>query len=451
MASVRERLEREEAWRYRATLWTCTLLVPLFGVTYHHVAPHELDPLWIRVILGLVCLAMVSATYLSSWAKRHVGHATFLLAQVIVWWVVWLAWVNGFSAVRVLGIVMVHFCASFVFLRLHANAAIHAAVLIGTVLGYAASDQPSVSVLFLVLTELTVSLFSVASIVRWEGAIAMLVHREAELDQARETLEDRVQQRTRALAHEVTERREAEARASHASVAKSQFLASMSHELRTPLNAVIGYTELVREEVQDVAVGLGVDRHLERVQRSATHLLHMINDILDLAKVESGQWDIAWEPVDATQVLTTVAETVTPIATSKNNRVTVDVDRDVPLVWSDSTRLTQILVNLASNAAKFTTDGTVRLHASTTDSDVTIEVIDTGCGIPEDKLETVFEKFVQLDGPSTRRHPGTGLGLALCRELAQVLRARIDVHSEVGVGSTFVLTLPSALHGQRFA
>ena len=249
--------------------------------------------------------------------------------------------------------------------------------------------------------------------------------------------------RTEELEREVEERRAAEQRAYAASQAKSQFLANMSHELRTPLNAVIGYAELSREEL---AMGEANVEDLDRVIDSAHHLLRMINDILDLAKVESGAWEFVYEEVPVGELLQQAQAQVKPLLDQNRNELVIDTAPDLPPLWTDPTRLLQVLVNLLSNAAKFTRDGTVTLRVRRNgprdEPTLELSVTDTGCGIPPDQLERVFDKFVQLDGSSTRQHRGTGLGLAICREMVRSFGGEMVARSVMGRGSTFSVTIP---------
>ena len=235
---------------------------------------------------------------------------------------------------------------------------------------------------------------------------------------------------------------------------KSQFLATMSHELRTPMNAIIGFTRLVtRRRAENLT-----DRqreNLDKVQLSADHLLNLINEILDLSKVEAGRVEIEPSTFKVAPLVQGACDTVGPTLGKTGVEVICDVEDDVGEAFTDDARLRQIVINLLSNALKFTDQGEVRVgvrreqaggrrgDGSSTASDVVIAVSDTGIGIPEEELGNIFEEFRQVDGTSTRRHQGTGLGLAITKKLVELLGGEIGVASEVGVGSTFTFRIPS--------
>ncbi len=265
---------------------------------------------------------------------------------------------------------------------------------------------------------------------------------EQRLIDARDNLEQRVRERTSDLRREIDERKNAELRAIEASQAKSVFLATMSHELRTPLNAIIGYTELLHEDNTNPE-----ERDdLQRILLAANHLLGLINDILDLSKIEAGRAQVRYEEVSLRDAVERVAMTVRPIAASRGNQITVSFSGSTGRCWTDPTKLRQVLINLVGNAAKFTEDGAV--HVATVvraQADRTwfeIAVRDTGIGIPAEKLESIFEPFTQADGSTTRLYGGTGLGLAICKKICEMLGGGISVVSELGVGSTFTIRLP---------
>ena len=249
-----------------------------------------------------------------------------------------------------------------------------------------------------------------------------------------EELEAKVEARTREL-------QEANQRLEDASRHKSEFLANMSHELRTPLNAIIGFTRLVMRRAQDV---LPTRQHenLEKILISAEHLLGLINDILDLSKIEAGRMEVRLGSVDLDGLVDECLRTVEPMIKSERLQMLKEVATDLPLLWTDRDKLKQILINLLSNAVKFTEAGTVTVRARPGNGTMAIAVADTGIGIPADAQELIFEEFRQVDSSSTRKHGGTGLGLSISRHFARLLGGDVSVQSTLGVGSTFTLILP---------
>jgi len=254
------------------------------------------------------------------------------------------------------------------------------------------------------------------------------------------------------VTRDLTERRAAEQKAiedarrvatsESANVAKTEFLAAMSHELRTPLNAIGGYTDLL-------SLGIGgpitpqQTEYLERIRRSQQHLLGIISDLLNFSRIESGQltYDIA--PLSLSHVIERVVPMVEPQAGAKSISLTIDPADPSCIVFGDRAKVDQILLNLLSNAVKFTrSNGTVGVRSKKSERMASIEVIDTGSGIPADKLQAIFEPFVQLGRSLSSAHEGTGLGLAISRELARAMNGELTVSSKVGSGSTFTLTLP---------
>src|SRR5262245_52362014 len=222
---------------------------------------------------------------------------------------------------------------------------------------------------------------------------------------------------------------------------KSEFLANMSHELRTPLNAIIGFTRIVMRRSQAQLEPKQYE-NLEKILASGQHLLALINAILDLAKVEAGRVDVNPEEISLAPVLEQCLRTVEPLVKADAVTLLREFDSALPHIYVDEQKLRQIVINLLSNAATFTTRGSIRLHAQAANGSVAITVADTGIGIPADKLELIFEEFEQLGG-NTRAHPGTGLGLAIARRLARLMGGYIKAESTSGAGSTFTLTLPT--------
>ncbi|MEG4072014.1 PAS domain S-box protein [Microcoleus sp. Pol14C2] len=259
------------------------------------------------------------------------------------------------------------------------------------------------------------------------------------------------------LAHDVTDRLQAEAElykakeaAEAASLAKSQFLANMSHELRTPLNAIIGYSEILQEEALDLGEENFVS-DLERIHHSGQLLLSLINDILDLSKIEAGHAELELDTFDVSEAVQDVARTVEPLFLRNINRLKVECPNNIGELYSDQIKFTQILFNLLSNAAKFTHKGTITLSVERIKNDenswdseqLIIKCTDTGIGITPEQLQKLFQPFTQADASTTRKYGGTGLGLAIAQKYSQMLGGEITVSSEFGKGSTFTLTLPA--------
>jgi len=226
-----------------------------------------------------------------------------------------------------------------------------------------------------------------------------------------------------------------------ASQHKSQFLANMSHELRTPLNAVLGYTELISDgiygEVPDKARAV-----LERIQSNGRHLLALINDVLDLSKIEAGQLKLALEPYSLGSLLGTVSAATESLATNKGLRFLTEVEQTLPSGHGDERRLAQVVLNLVGNAIKFTDKGEVKVRAGRKGESFEIAVVDTGPGIAAEDQARIFEEFQQVDNTSTRKKGGTGLGLAISRRIVEMHGGQMSVESEVGYGSTFRVTIP---------
>jgi signal transduction histidine kinase len=253
------------------------------------------------------------------------------------------------------------------------------------------------------------------------------------------------QERMMAQLGQRTEQAEAaERHAQEASQAKSQFLAVMSHELRTPLNAIMGYTDLLQSGAAGVELGETGRSFLDRIRVSVLHLRGLIDEVLSLSRIEAGKEEVSPERVNLGTVLREVAAMVQADALRKGLRVRVEVESDV-IATTDVGKLRQILINLASNAVKFTDEGSVRLALRARRGVADIEVIDTGVGIADEHLEHIFEPFTQVDQSRTRRAGGTGLGLPVSRKLARLLGGDIRVASDPGSGSCFTFTLPLEL------
>lgn len=310
-----------------------------------------------------------------------------------------------------------------------------------------------------------------------ESDSLLLIERFVRLDGAEIDVEisvtpfpDQDQQAVQVILRDITVRRQAEEAlywakeaAEDASRSKSQFLANMTHELRTPLTTILGYSELLKSDVQELGyTDLLAD--IERIHRAGMYLLALVNDILDLSKIESGKMELYLETFDLADLVDDVVIMAQPLMEKNTNQLQVYLDTQVPIIRSDLTKVRQILFNLLSNAAKFTHDGTVTLrirmedsmcgqYAAAADGSATvhqvrtttmllIEVADTGIGMTGEQLQKLFQEFVQGDASTTRKYGGTGLGLALCQRLATLMGGTIGVESEPGVGSTFQVRLP---------
>lgn len=233
--------------------------------------------------------------------------------------------------------------------------------------------------------------------------------------------------------------------AKNASSAKSVFLANMSHELRTPLNAIIGYGELILDDpntpVSDVHY-----KDLRKIVSAGHHLLHLINEILDLSKIEAGKLEVIPVDIDLPHMFNELSTTIEPLVEKNNNKLIVDCSPQVRQIYSDNMKVRQILINLLGNACKFTRNGIISLKAEPRSINsvehVSFSVADTGTGIEQDLIDTLFEPFTQGDLSSTKSHGGTGLGLSICHRLSILLGGEITVTSTLDEGSTFSVTIP---------
>jgi signal transduction histidine kinase len=235
------------------------------------------------------------------------------------------------------------------------------------------------------------------------------------LEEANRTLEARVEDRTRLLAKAVDD-------AEEASKAKSTFLAKMSHELRTPLNAIIGYSEMLQEDARDEGATRTAD-DLDKVLNAARHLLGLINDVLDISKIEAGKMELFLETFPLSKIIGDVATTISPLIEKKGNKLVLDFPENIGTMHADATKLRQMLLNLLSNASKFTENGTVTLRATRItgigNDIIELAVVDTGIGMTPTQLSRLFQAFSQADASTSSKYGGTGLGLAISKQFAQ--------------------------------
>ncbi|HVF38937.1 MAG TPA: response regulator [Gemmatimonadaceae bacterium] len=255
---------------------------------------------------------------------------------------------------------------------------------------------------------------------------------------------------------DVTERRRVEEEVAKAKEAselanqtKSLFLANMSHELRTPLNAIVGYSEMLQEEAADQDLDSFVS-DLEKINSSGRHLLALINDILDLSKIEAGKMELYLESFDLNTMIDDVASTIQPMVDKNANELHIERAENLGFMRADQVKVRQALFNLLSNAAKFTHEGSITLNAGRERMDggewIIFRITDTGIGLSTDKVVRLFKDFTQADASTTRKFGGTGLGLALTRRFCQMMGGDVTVHSVVAEGSTFTIKLPAVVH-----
>jgi signal transduction histidine kinase len=246
---------------------------------------------------------------------------------------------------------------------------------------------------------------------------------------------EEVQARTRELAKTVED-------LEIASQHKNQFVANMSHELRTPLAAILGYAELMQEGFYEPLGQKSLDA-LTRIHSNGKHLLGLINTVLDIAKIESGQFTLNMSEYAIESVVETVRAATESLAQNKKLTLTTTVDKSLPVGLGDEQRLTQVLLNLVGNAIKFTDAGEVRIAARARSGHFTVSVTDTGPGIALDQQDRIFEQFHQVDSSNTKAKGGTGLGLAIAKQIVEMHGGRIWVESTVGRGSTFQMEIPA--------
>jgi signal transduction histidine kinase/CheY-like chemotaxis protein len=403
-----------------------------------------LDP---AVVLA-VALAAATAGLVGAWFWGHVRAAAWgvvVLSTLSV--VVTSGFSGGLHAASLYGLSCPPLLAALVLGWRPAFATTAASFLAVGVLGALDASglelgpEPRVEALLVSMVAATTFTTLIAGLTEHQTRAALQIARDA-ADASKAALAERSRELARRL---VVERQlqEALAAAQGANEAKSQFLANMSHELRTPLNAIIGYAEILQEDAPEDG---STREDLQRIQGAGRHLLTLINDVLDLSRIEAGRMQLSWEEVDARALLDEVVATARPLVAQNRNRFVVEAPDALPTMLTDALRARQIVLNLLSNAAKFTQDGEVTLAVSTVtlagQPALRLAVTDTGIGIPPEVMARLFRPFVQADASTSRRFGGTGLGLVLCARLSALLGGRIDARSEPGTGSTFEVVLP---------
>lgn len=272
-----------------------------------------------------------------------------------------------------------------------------------------------------------------------------------QLSQSFNQMSGEVKARDEQLRRLVLQIGEARDQAEQASMAKTQFLANMSHELRTPLNAIINYSEMVEEDLESMELA-GPLEDMHKIRNAGKHLLRLINEILDLSKIEAGKMDLDIHEFNVRTIVTETINTIKPIADRNRNSITLEFDATIAEALSDSYKIRQCLMNLVANACKFTEDGEIKLIVAPVTNSlgdcIQFSVCDSGIGMSEEQVSKLYDAFVQADASTTRRYGGTGLGLTITRRLVELLNGDITIESELGKGSTFTITLPRYFEGR---
>lgn len=339
--------------------------------------------------------------------------------------------VGGFKAKTVLGVVLP---ASLYQLPLIASNELLGVLVVGSL--YPMPEKAR-NVLNVVASSLSAAVANIQAFQRTQEQAGELAVRSKQQEEANTEL--RRQRDTLTVLNSALE---------EANQARSQFLSTMSHELRTPLTAIIGFSQIMLRDIEKAKASSRQKSNVERILRNGQHLLALINDVLDLAKSESGRMDVAYKDVNVKELITSVMEETQSLATERGLQLEMAVDERATHLETDEMKLRQILLNLLSNALKFTPQGGITitasyLPASGDESDrIAIAVKDTGIGIPQEIQERIFEAFYQADNSNTRKYGGTGLGLSIVRQFTELLDGKLEIQSSEGVGSTFTVMLP---------
>lgn len=266
--------------------------------------------------------------------------------------------------------------------------------------------------------------------------ISAIEERDARLRAQKDLLETEVALRT----NELVQARDS---ALEANNHKTEFLANVTHELRTPLQSILGYSEVIKELLEDEGF-FSCDEDVDKITSNAEHLLTLINSILDISKIEAGKMDLNKHPTDIKSLITKAHDTILPLTEKNRNSICLklDIASELEIINTDEKKLFQILLNLLSNAAKFTEDGTITLTASIEDNILNLEISDTGIGISDEDQQAIFEPFRQIDGSETRKFVGTGLGLSITLRFIKLLGGDISLKSQIKKGSTFFIKIP---------
>ncbi|MEA5463423.1 response regulator [Leptothoe sp. PORK10 BA2] len=280
---------------------------------------------------------------------------------------------------------------------------------------------------------------------------------EEQLIELNRDLDERVKDRTTQLATAMEEAETARIKAEDANRSKSEFLANMSHELRTPLNAIIGYSEMLEEDVTSIGEEDFVP-DLQKIQGAGKHLLGLINSVLDLSKIEAGRMELFLEDIDVKSTMDEIMGTIQPLAHKNFNQLSMSCPEDIGVLHADEVKLRQSLINLLSNACKFTENGTITLAVEPTvmtnaqgheDNSLRFTVTDTGIGMTTEQMGKIFQAFTQADTSTTRKYGGTGLGLTITKQFIAMMGGDISVDSTYGQGTTFTLTIPQTVQVDR--